>query len=164
VAVCAEILSQFQGLEHRLELVRILDGVKYVNDSKATNVEAVEKALMSFSEPIILIAGGRDKNGDFGRLSAVIHQQVRLLLLLGEAREKMRRAWGDLVETSYVDNLPQAVQVAHERARTGDCVLLSPACASFDMFRDFEHRGDVFKKTVNELMSAGDENSLEDGG
>ncbi len=148
LSVCAEELATFKGIEHRLELVRVLDGVRYVNDSKATNVEAVKQALLTFSEPILLIAGGRDKNGDFQQLRSLIEQRVRVLLLLGEAREKMLAAWEDVADTVVVGGLEEAVQVAHEKAKPGECVLLSPACASFDMFRDFEHRGQVFKDVV----------------
>jgi len=152
-SICAQELMKFKGLEHRLELVRVLDGVKYVNDSKATNVEAVEQALLTFPEPILLIAGGRDKNGQFERLNDLIRQRVRLLLLLGEAGDKMRAAWGNLVDTIMVSDLAEAVRVARDGARPGDCVLLSPACASFDMFRNFEHRGNVFKQIVNQMKS-----------
>jgi UDP-N-acetylmuramoylalanine--D-glutamate ligase len=152
--VCARELKSFIGLQHRLELVRTLDGVKYVNDSKATNVEAVEQALLSFPGKILLIAGGRDKGADFDRLSRLIGQRVRLLLLLGEAREKMRLAWEGLTETMLVRDLEEAVSLAQENSRPGDTVLLSPACASFDMFRDFEDRGDAFKKIVGDLTPA----------
>jgi UDP-N-acetylmuramoylalanine--D-glutamate ligase len=153
LSICAQGLSAFKGLPHRLELVRVLDGVKYVNDSKATNVDAVKQALLTFSEPILLIAGGRDKDGEFQRLQSLIGQRVRLLLLLGEAREKMRAAWGDVVETVMVKDLEEALPMARARAIPGDCILLSPACASFDMFRDFEHRGQVFKEIVQGLKS-----------
>ncbi len=152
--VCAQELKSFKGLEHRLELVRVLDGISWVNDSKATNVEAVEQALLSFPGKIVLIAGGRDKDTDFSGLNKLIRERVRWLLLLGEAREKIRSAWGGLTETMLVEDLPGAVSLAQEKARPGDTVLLSPACASFDMFRDFEDRGNTFKEIVNRLTSA----------
>jgi UDP-N-acetylmuramoylalanine--D-glutamate ligase len=151
LSVCAAELVDFKGVEHRLELVRMLDGVKYINDSKGTNVDAVRQGLMTFTEPILLIAGGRDKKGDFKGLRTLIGQRVRLLLLLGEAREKMRAVWSDVTETILVKDLEEAVSVARAKAVPGDCVLLSPACASFDMFRDFEHRGRVFKEIVGRL-------------
>lgn len=151
LSVCAQELADFDGIEHRLELVRVLDGVKYVNDSKATNVDAVKQALLTFTEPILLIAGGRDKNADFQQLETLIGQRVRVLLLLGEARSKMQAAWGNLTDTILVKGLEEAVHVARAKAVPGDCVLLSPACASFDMFRDFEHRGRVFKEIVQGL-------------
>jgi UDP-N-acetylmuramoylalanine--D-glutamate ligase len=156
---CADALVNFKGLEHRLELVEVLSGVKYVNDSKATNVDAVKQALMTFAEPILLIAGGRDKNGDFNQLRDLIGRRVRVLLLLGEAREKMRAAWGGVAETILVRDLEEAVLIARDRAAPGDCVLLSPACASFDMFRDFEHRGQVFKEVVRGLSGEKDRGS-----
>jgi len=157
--VCAEELVKFKGLEHRLELVRVLDGVQYINDSKATNVDAVEQALLTFSGSIVLIAGGRDKDADFERLRPIIEQRVRLLLLLGEARQKMLAAWGNLVTAVEVEDLREAVLVAQRNARPGECVLLSPACASFDMFRDFEDRGRVFKEIVKELPEGHTEKS-----
>jgi len=154
LSVCADELTAFQGLEHRLELVRVLDGVRYVNDSKATNVEAVKQALLSYPGKILLIAGGRDKGSDFSRLDRLIRQRVRQLILLGEAREKMRHAWGQLTAASLVEDLEQAVRLAREKACSGDIVLLSPACASFDMFHDFEDRGNTFKKIVAGLTAA----------
>jgi UDP-N-acetylmuramoylalanine--D-glutamate ligase len=158
--VCAEELTTFEGLEHRLELVRILDEVRYINDSKATNVEAVEQALLSFPRGILLIAGGRDKDADFSRLNRLIEQRVRRLILLGEAREKMHQAWEGLTSMSLVNDLGEAVRLAHGEARPGETVLLSPACASFDMFRDFEDRGNTFKRIVAELSSARENASL----
>jgi len=154
LSACAEELAAFRGLEHRLEPVRVLDEVRYVNDSKATNVEAVEQALLSFPDGILLIAGGRDKDADFTRLNHLIEQRVRRLILLGEAREKMERAWEGLTAIHPAADLDEAVRLAHGAARPGDIVLLSPACASFDMFRDFEDRGNTFKRIVNELTSA----------
>jgi UDP-N-acetylmuramoylalanine--D-glutamate ligase len=156
LADCAQELKSFKGLEHRLELVRVLDGVRYVNDSKATNVEAVRQALLSFSGKIVLIAGGRDKDADFSRINRLIRQRVRWLLLLGEARERIRRAWGGLTEAILVEDLREAVLLAQKKARPGDTVLLSPACASFDMFRNFEDRGNTFKKIVQDLTSTGE--------
>ena len=146
-----ESLREFGGLEHRLEFVREVDGVKYINDSKGTNVGAVIKSLESFQTPVILIAGGRDKAGDFSALRDQVSSKVRALVLLGEAAEKMREALGDLTETLTAADLHDAVSLSRERAKKGDVVLLSPACASFDMFRDFEDRGRQFKKIIMEL-------------
>ncbi len=144
-------LGEFAGLEHRLEFVRELDGVRYFNDSKGTNVDAAMKSLESFPHSVLLIAGGRDKAGDFSRLREPVRQRVKLLVLIGEAREKMKNALGDLTETTFADDLRRAVEVCRERARPGDVVLLSPACASFDMFADFEDRGRRFKDIVRGL-------------
>jgi UDP-N-acetylmuramoylalanine--D-glutamate ligase len=147
----AATLGEFAGLEHRLEFVRELQGVRYMNDSKGTNVGAVMKSLEGFSEPVILIAGGRDKAGDFRQLRPLIREKVKGLVLIGEAAQKIKGALGDLTETFFASDLLDAVKRAGELAKRGDVVLLSPACASFDMFRDFEDRGNQFKKIVRGL-------------
>lgn len=146
--IVRKVLRSFEGLEHRLEFVRELDGVRYINDSKGTNIGAVQKSLEGFSEPVILIAGGRDKAGDFTILRPLIKEKVKSLILIGEAREKIRKALGDLTETFNASSLEEAVRIAKKRASRGDVVLLSPACASFDMFVDFEDRGRQFKSIV----------------
>lgn len=146
-------LKGFRGLEHRLEFVLEQDGVRFINDSKGTNVGAVVKSLEGFSEPVILIAGGRDKAGDFTLLRSIVKEKVKYLILIGEAREKIREALGDLTETIMASSLEDAVGLAVQRAVKGDVVLLSPACASFDMFRDFEDRGRRFKDIVRGLQA-----------
>jgi UDP-N-acetylmuramoylalanine--D-glutamate ligase len=128
--------------------VKEIQGVKYVNDSKGTNVGAVLKSLESFVNPIILIAGGRDKAGDFSLLRNLVKERVRALVLIGEAQEKIKKALGNLTKTFLAEDLTEAVQISQNIARKGDVVLLSPACASFDMFADFEDRGRQFKKIV----------------
>ncbi len=143
-----ESLREFQGLEHRLEFVRELEGVRYINDSKGTNVGAVVKSIESFEEPLILIAGGRDKAGDFSELRDLVSKKIKALVLIGEAAGKINAALGDMTETVMAGDLREAVTVSRSRAQRGDVVLLSPACASFDMFRDFEDRGRQFKKIV----------------
>jgi len=149
--VVAATLREFPGLEHRMEFVRELGGVRYVNDSKGTNVGAVMKSLEGFPEPVILIAGGRDKAGDFTQLRPLVREKVKALILMGEAAEKIKGALGDLTSTFFASDLHDAVERARESAKSGDVVLLSPACASFDMFRDFEDRGHQFKKIVGRL-------------
>ena len=144
-------LKEFSGLEHRLEFVRDIDGVQYFNDSKGTNVAAVVRSLESFSQPVILIAGGRDKAGDFSLLIHLVRERVKALVLIGEARAKIKKVLGDFTETILADDLEDAVHAAQKRAGSGDVVLLSPACASFDMFEDFEDRGRQFKRIVQEL-------------
>jgi len=146
-----ETLREFAGLEHRLEFVREIDGVDYINDSKGTNIGAVIKSLESFSSPVILIAGGRDKAGDFSALRPLIKDRVKTLVLIGEARDKINKAVGGIVETRLAESLEEAVVLSRKSAARGDVVLLSPACASFDMFRDFEDRGDQFKNIVRSL-------------
>ncbi|MBI5039432.1 MAG: UDP-N-acetylmuramoyl-L-alanine--D-glutamate ligase [Nitrospirae bacterium] len=149
--IIAGTLRVFPGLEHRLEFVREIDGVKYINDSKGTNVGAVIKSIEGFNEPILLIAGGRDKGSDFSLLRPLIQEKVKRLILIGEAREKLRRAAGDLTTTIHAGSMEEAVYIAHKEAVKGDVVLLSPACASFDMFKNFEDRGRVFKERVWKL-------------
>jgi len=146
-----ESLKEFSGLEHRLEFVREMNGVMYFNDSKGTNIGAVIKSLESFQEPIILIAGGRDKAGDFSLLRHLVKEKVKAIVLIGEAGEKIRKALGDLVETVTAKDLKEAVEMSRGMAIKGDVVLLSPACASFDMFVNFEDRGRQFKKIVAEM-------------
>jgi UDP-N-acetylmuramoylalanine--D-glutamate ligase len=144
----SETLREFPGLEHRMEFVRELNGVKYFNDSKGTNVGAVAKSLEGLTEPVLLIAGGRDKAGDFMSLRPLVKERVKAAILIGEASERIDSAIGDLVKTVRVMNMTEAVQTARDMAQRGDAVLLSPACASFDMFRDFEDRGMQFKTIV----------------
>jgi UDP-N-acetylmuramoylalanine--D-glutamate ligase len=146
-----ESLKEFQGLEHRLEFVREIDGVRYFNDSKGTNVGAVIKSLESFTEPIILIAGGRDKAGDFTLLRNLAKERVKAVVLIGEAAEKIKKALGDITETFMAEDLKESVALSRSLAVRGDVVLLSPSCASFDMFMDFEDRGRQFKKIVMEM-------------
>jgi UDP-N-acetylmuramoylalanine--D-glutamate ligase len=147
----ASTLETFPGLEHRLEFVRGINEVRFINDSKGTNVGAVVKSLESFNEPIILIAGGRDKHGDFTVLRPLIKEKVKILILIGEAQDAIDKAVGDLVRTVRANTLSEAVKKAKEGAAAGDVVLLSPACASFDMFKDFEDRGRQFKEAVMAL-------------
>jgi UDP-N-acetylmuramoylalanine--D-glutamate ligase len=144
-------LEAFAGLEHRLEFVREKNGVRYYNDSKGTNVGAVVKSLASFAAPIILIAGGVDKGGDYGVLRERIEKRVKRLVLFGAAKQTIARALGALTETVVVESLEAAVRDAHEHAQPGDVVLLSPACSSFDMFRDYAERGRIFKSLVQAL-------------
>jgi UDP-N-acetylmuramoylalanine--D-glutamate ligase len=146
------VVRAFTGVEHRLEWVAEIDGVQYYNDSKATNVDAALKSLEAFPRNILLIAGGRDKGGDFMPLRQLVAQRVKHLILLGEAAGKIRETLADIVETSDAASLPEAVLLAGRKAAPGDIVLLAPACASFDMFQDYEHRGRVFKETVRGMI------------
>lgn len=147
----ASVLREFSGLEHRLEFVRERNGVTYINDSKGTNVGAVQKSLEGFTQPVILIAGGLDKGSDFRPLYNLIEERVKLLILIGKAADKMAKALGRATETVFAKTLRDAVTLGAERAKAGDVVLLSPSCASFDMFRDFEDRGRQFKEEVMRL-------------
>jgi len=145
-------LATFEGVPHRLEFIREVDGVEYVNDSKATNVNAVWYALESYSQPVILIAGGRDKGNDYASLMDLVRNRVRVLISIGEAGPKLDVELGPHVDQRVrADSLSDAVRYASLLARSGEVVLLSPACSSFDMFESFEHRGDVFRHLVANL-------------
>ncbi|MGD0308245.1 MAG: UDP-N-acetylmuramoyl-L-alanine--D-glutamate ligase [Acidobacteriota bacterium] len=147
------VVRGFAGVEHRLEWVAEIDGVQYFNDSKATNVDATIKSLEAFPGHILLIAGGRDKGGDFFPLRALAALRVKHLIVIGEASGKIRDALSDVVETSRAASLQEAVLSASRKAAPGDTVLLAPACASFDMFQNYEHRGRVFKDAVRGLAA-----------
>lgn len=144
------VLGAFSGVEHRIEFVRELAGVEYYNDSKATTVNAMEKALESFDRPVILLAGGRDKGLDFRLLKDLAAKKLKELVLIGEAGDKIDREMG-FKPSYHSKDFEDAVKHAHETAVQGDIVLLSPGCASFDMFKNYEERGKVFKELVNSL-------------
>ncbi len=152
-------LRNFKGVEHRLEFVRELNGVRYINDSKATNVDSVWYALQSFPEPIVLLLGGRDKGNDYSRLTDLVKRSVRHLIAIGESATTVVEAFRGTTEISTAPSMEAAVQIASTVARPGDVVLLSPACASFDWFDNYEHRGRVFKNLVLDLPEAGKRNS-----
>lgn len=145
-------IAGFPGVEHRIEWVREIRGVAFYNDSKGTNVASTIKAIESFTEPIILIAGGRGKGQEFAPLADAAQGRVSHAILIGEDREKIARALAARVPLTRADSLEEAVGEAGRLARPGDVVLLSPACASFDMFDNFEHRGRVFKALVRALV------------
>ena len=145
------VLAGFAGLPHRTEFVRDLNGVKYIDDSKGTNVGAVVEALAALSGPVILIAGGVDKGGDYGPLRVPLIEKVRLLILIGAARDKMRAALADATAIETAPALADAVKIAAAHARRGDTVMLSPACSSFDQFKDYAERGRVFQELVRAL-------------
>jgi UDP-N-acetylmuramoylalanine--D-glutamate ligase len=143
-----DVLRNFHGLSHRMELIRQIGNIRWYNDSKATNVDSMQCALRSFQTPIILIAGGRDKNSDFTVLRKLLHDRTRSVILIGEAAEKMKKAWQGDVSLQEADSMDEAVMMARTAAQDGDVVLLSPGCASFDMFENFEDRGNQFKARV----------------
>ncbi len=155
VAGLAAALRAYPGLEHRLEPAGTIEGVAFVNDSKATNVGSLEVALSSFERPVVLIAGGRDKGQDFRPLAPLVQRVVSHLVLIGEGAARIQAAWPE-VSTTRADSLADAVDHAFQHARgAGATVLFSPGCASFDMFRDFEDRGRRFKAEVQRLARAG---------
>jgi len=144
-------LKTFKGLPHRLEFVRSIGQVDWYNDSKATNMDSVRYALGSFKNPIILIAGGRDKDSDFDLLRQYVQDHVLSMILIGEASRKIENALKDVTLIQKADTLKEAVLKSHHYSKAGDTVLLSPGCASFDMFENFEDRGNQFKNLVREL-------------
>lgn len=149
------VLREYPGLEHRLEPAGVVEGVEFINDSKATNVASLEVALRSFDHPVVLIAGGRDKGQDFRPLATLVRRAVSHLVLIGEGADRIAEAWTGVPE-SRAETLAAAVRRAFERAReNGRTVLLSPGCASFDMFQDYEDRGRRFKAEVERLAQEG---------
>jgi UDP-N-acetylmuramoylalanine--D-glutamate ligase len=157
VAAVAEAVRTFPGVEHRLEFVAEIGGVRYYNDSKATNVDATLKALEAFPGRILVILGGKDKGSDYSVLQSALRERVVLALLIGSATEKIEQQIAGSVATERAGTMERAIEIASQAARRGDVVLLSPACASFDQFENFEHRGRVFKELVRkrEQQSAG---------
>jgi len=144
-------LQTFEGVEHRLELVREIDGVKFINDSKATNVDSVWYALRSFNEPIFQILGGQDKGNDYEQIKALVLERVEKIYAIGSSADKVFNFFHKSVKVEIKKSLEEAVTTAINETRKGDIVLLSPACASFDMFDNYEHRGQAFKEAVNKL-------------
>ena len=145
-------LSSFKGLRHRTEVVGERDGVLWINDSKGTNVGATVAALNGMDRPVILIAGGDGKGADFSQLRGAARNRVRGMVLIGRDAPLLEQALGDLVPVVHAADMREAVQKAAALALSGDAVLLSPACASFDMFRNYEHRGDVFRDAVAKVI------------
>ncbi len=143
-------LRSYTPLPHRMELVKVVDGVSYINDSKATNVDATIKSLISVDGGVALILGGRDKEGDFGSLLPYLGN-VKKIFLIGEAANKIRVALEQSCEVENQADMVSAVNKATACTQTGDTVLLAPACASFDMFNSYKHRGEVFRSCVNAL-------------
>jgi UDP-N-acetylmuramoylalanine--D-glutamate ligase len=148
-----ESVRRFKGVEHRIEFAGERNGVQYFNDSKATNIDAAIKSLEAFPGNILLIAGGQDKAGDFAALRSTVRERVKHLVLIGEAAGKIRKALSGIVDISEAQSMQEAVLLCSRIALPGDVVLLAPACASFDMFQDYEHRGRVFKEEFRKLIA-----------
>ncbi|MDR1305096.1 MAG: UDP-N-acetylmuramoyl-L-alanine--D-glutamate ligase [Verrucomicrobiales bacterium] len=144
-------LRAYRALPHRCELVRELDGVTYINDSKATNIDALEKALAGQTRPVVLIAGGKDKGFDFAPLKALMVKKARAVVAIGEVQNQLVRAWGQHVPCHRAADLAEAVSLGRRLAKPGDTVLLSPGCSSYDMFKNFADRGQQFKELVAKL-------------
>ena len=149
--ICLKVFAEFKGVEHRMEKVDNISGVDFINDSKATNVDSTVWALNNMIQPAILIAGGRDKNSDYKTIADLIRQKVKLMVLIGEAKAKIYNSLKGVLPMSEASSMEEAVRLSFKQAKSGDCVLLSPMCASFDMFDNYEHRGRVFKEIVRDL-------------
>ncbi len=144
-------LSSFTGLSHRLEFVREVNGVKYYNDSKATTAESVKCAVDAFQDNVHLIAGGKDKGCDFSIVSDSIKKNVKTVTLIGNAANRIAKEWKKLADINFAESLEDALGIVNNKVQYNDVVVFSPGCSSFDMFKNFEERGDIFKKLVNSI-------------
>jgi len=148
-----EVLANFPGLPHRMQLVRERQGVRFVNDSKATNVAAAVSSVLSVDGPVVLVAGGQGKGGDFGAFADAVHARLRAAVLIGEDAGRIENALAGRAKVLRADSMRDAVAAAAEAAEPGDTVLLAPACASFDMFENYMDRGDTFGAAAEALPS-----------
>ena len=144
-------INTFEGVEHRLEFVTEINGIKIINDSKATNVDAVWYALRSFKEDIYLILGGKDKGNDYNQIKDEVKKRVKKIYAVGSSAQKIYSFFKNITEVEIIDSFDETVNKGIADANSGDVLLLSPACASFDMFKNYEDRGNQFKKIVNGL-------------
>ena len=154
-AAMRDTIRSFRGLAHRFETVDVIDGVEYIDDSKGTTVDSTYRALESCEKPVILIAGGKDKNSDYSLVREIVRKKVRHLVLIGEAKEKIRKALEDVVQTHEAKDMFDALYIAQGLADKDFLVLLSPMCSSFDMFKDYKHRGEVFREAVMNIKASG---------
>jgi UDP-N-acetylmuramoylalanine--D-glutamate ligase len=143
-----EALCRYKPLPHRCEKVGVINGVTFINDSKATNIDALEKALMAMQSPAILIAGGKDKGLDFTGMRSLLREKVKAVVLIGQMTEKLFAAWNSAVPCVKAGSLADSIEQAQKLAQAGDTVLFSPGCSSFDMFKDFEDRGNQFRELI----------------
>ncbi len=149
--VIKETLKKFKGVEHRIEYVKEIRGIKFFNDSKATNIDSLTVALESFEGNLILILGGRETGNDYTKIDEQVSKKVKEIIAIGETKEKITRHFSSYKKVTEAETMDEAVSIAAKNGNKGDIVLLSPACKSFDMFDSFEHRGTEFKKSVNKL-------------
>ncbi|MBR5101662.1 MAG: UDP-N-acetylmuramoyl-L-alanine--D-glutamate ligase, partial [Muribaculaceae bacterium] len=150
--VIRKALADFEAVEHRLEYVRTLNGVKYINDSKATNVNSTWYALESMTTPVVLVLGGKDKGNDYSEIEEFVSKKVKAIVCLGVDNSKLHAFFdGKVPVVTDARSMSECVDQCHQLASDGDTVLLSPCCASFDLFKSYEDRGKQFKQCVNEL-------------
>lgn len=147
-----KIFREFRGIEHRLEHVAEIDGVRFINDSKSTTVDSTVWALNNLTSPIILIAGGRDKGNDYKGILELMQDKIKEVILIGETKDRLKEIFKPRLSVAGASTLEEAVNLSFKKANPGDCVLLSPMCASFDMFANYEERGNCFKKAVYTLI------------
>ncbi|VAX23307.1 UDP-N-acetylmuramoylalanine--D-glutamate ligase [hydrothermal vent metagenome] len=152
--IIQNVIRSFEGLPHRMELVATIDNVNYINDSKGTNIDATLKSIEGFNKNLVLIAGGSNKGADFSPLAKAIVKHAKGIVLIGETAQAIKQELGSFEHIEMASSMEKAVIKASAFAKQGDTVLLSPACASFDMFKNFEDRGDAFKKSVGNLTGA----------
>jgi len=143
----AAAITNYTAPAHRCEFVRDFEGIHWINDSKATNLDSVEKALLSQTRPLVLIAGGKDKGFDFDSIAPLVRERVRVAVLIGEMKERIARSWSG-TDCRIASSLEEAVQMARESVQSGDAVLFSPGTSSYDMFRNYGERGNRFKDLV----------------
>ncbi len=150
-SISRQVFSEFKGVEHRLELVRTLHGVDYINDSKSTTAQAGQWALERMTKPVVMICGGSEKNIDYKDLKPLVGKKVKHMIAIGEISKQIQDTFSDAVPLEVADSFASAVKKAQQKSSSGDCILLSPMTASFDMFKDYEHRGRTFKEIVEQL-------------
>lgn len=148
---CLKVFREFKGIEHRMEQAAVINGIKFINDSKSTTVESAIWALDNIKAPVILICGGKDKGADYSLILGPAKGKVKHLILIGQARQKIRQALAGALAAQDAATLEEAVDKAFALAKSGDCLLFSPMCSSFDMFANYEERGRVFKEIVSGL-------------
>ena len=148
-----DTIRNFTGLEHRFETVAVIEGVEYIDDSKGTTVDSTKRALESCDNPVVLIAGGKDKHSDYSIVKSVVEDKARHIVLIGEATGAIKRALGDVVQAHEAKDMLEAVEISSKLAKPGWVVLLSPMCSSFDMYKNYKERGDKFKEAVKRLKS-----------
>ncbi|MBC8043685.1 MAG: UDP-N-acetylmuramoyl-L-alanine--D-glutamate ligase [Rhizobacter sp.] len=149
--VIRDSIKNFEGVEHRLEFVRELGGTEFINDSKATTVNALWYALDTLQSGVVLIAGGKDKGNDYSKVKPLVRKKVKAIIAIGESKKKLVAEFAGVTKVIEAATMDEAVRLARREAKDGDTVLLSPACASFDMFSNFEERGEVYKRLVSSL-------------
>ena len=144
-------VKEFKPLSHRFQKVRELKGIEFIDDSKSTNVDSARRAIESIDKPIVLIAGGKDKNISYKKILPSLKKNVKKVVLIGEVKDKMEKIFKKFTSLAKEDTLPEAVKEAYKSASSGDVVLLSPMCSSFDMFENYKERGKVFQEAVKTL-------------